>query len=436
MEVPIGAVMDEKKNVYISADTATYKLSPNGEMMWKYKQPGSNPDGPAIMDGAFFGSTDSGHVYSVDLERGQERWVTRAAENGCGDTGFVSAHNGVVLASVGLKQSVNGPACSSVAAVNSSDGSILYMFDPDNGLWDFMAQFVDDESFVFQDMSGVLYRVSLLTGELQWKNGGLPGSWTDGTQFLGSNGIVYQTNNNGLRGEDDSHCLYDGCPGTLGAYRVSDGSFVWKRTVPKPPNTSPVVGRLRPDAPLSVVMPIGQQAPRGGTPPASTLWERFVNLKKLPQFVQRQIWSASHFLSIWLGDRQQYLWGNPDRPHEIHVFDAETGEPSWQWKGPVGRRWMATGDEEAYVARVNKLRTVCWPTPWNAARIGADGTIYVGNENGVFYAIRDANGDNVIDDATEVSSYSTGSNFPSCGSAHAPGMIVVANCEAVLAWKI
>jgi len=421
-ELPIGVVIDDKKNLYVSADQHSYKLSPDGAVLWTHKNPpGGTPDGPSIMDGSFFADSAEGFVFALDMETGVQKWISKVDDRICGDTGFVSAHQGVVVVATGSRRvAIGEDGCGVVRGLNASDGSALWALEPENGLWDFMAQFPDDGSVVFQDCSGVIHRAGLTDGSLIWKGGGVPGSWTDGTQFLGPNGIVYQTNNN---------------PGTLGAYRLSDGKLLWKQSVPKSPNTSPVVGRLRKDGHLSVVMPIGHQTPYGGMPPAVLVFQYLPFLQRAPDLLKAAIFLPLHYFSIWLGDYQHHLWRNEPRLHEVWVFDAETGDLQWRWEGPVQYRMNANGDEEAFLDRSSRgVRTVCWPTPWSAARIGSDGTIYIGNENGHFFAIRDSNGDNRID-AGEVSSFDTGTNFPSCGSAHAPGMIAAANCDSVYVWK-
>lgn len=422
-ELPIAVVIDDQKNVYASAERYSYKLSPNGEVIWKYQQIAGTPDGPSIMDGTFFGDTTSGHVFAVDMETGKEKWVKKVDTTICGDTGFLSAYHGVVIVSTGTKECHAGPGCKTVRALNASNGNQLWEFDTDNAMWDFMAQFTQDDTVIFQDSSGVIYRLELERGKLLWKNGGVPGSWTDGTQFLGSNGIVYQTNND----------LEMTGSGNLGAYRVSDGTFLWKQEVPKSPNTSPVVGRLGKSDRLSVVMPIGHQTGFGAFPPTVLfLWSWFSWLGVTTAWI---ILKPIHLFSIWLGDYQRFLWRTVPRQHDIYVFDAETGSLQWKWEGPINYQVNANGDEAAFQDRVNlKMRTACWPTPWSAARIGSDGTIYVGDESGIFFAIRDVNGDNRIDD-DEVSAFNTQTNFPSCGSAHAPGMVVVANCDSIWAWK-
>mmetsp|Transcript_7531 Transcript_7531/g.9724 ORF Transcript_7531/g.9724 Transcript_7531/m.9724 type:complete len:86 (-) Transcript_7531:83-340(-) len=81
------------------------------------------------------------------------------------------------------------------------------------------------------------------------------------------------------------------------------------------------------------------------------------------------------------------------------------------------------------------IRPISCPTPWSAPRIGSDGTIYVGNQNGDFYAIRDANGDGRIDNEKEVSVYKTKGVFTHIGSAHAPGMLVAVNFDSVFVFK-
>merc|ERR1711884_609279 len=112
---------------------------------------------------------------------------------------------------------------------------------------------------------------------------------------------------------------------------------------------------------------------------------------------------AFHTLSIMLGDDYNWLlWGKLTAIHDLHVFDAETGSPLWTWEGPTSYWRMAPGDRDGFIPR-SKLgvRAISCPTPWNQPRIGYDGTIYVGNQNGKFYAIRDANGDDRIDNEKE-----------------------------------
>merc|ERR1712217_197788 len=216
---------------------------------------------------------------------------------------------------------------------------------------------------------------------------------------------------------------------------TSDGSSVFSVAVPKPPNCSPVVGPLGPSGKLTLIMPIGQQTGECG-PPAGRVYE-FLGRLGLPEFVKNFGFLAFHNLQNWLGkDYHWILWGKKDRAHDIHAFDAQTGQSLWVWTGPRDTYTMSPGDADGFVPRTIKgIRSVACPTPWSQPRIGPDGTIYIGNENGYFYAVRDANGDGRIDDATEVSAYNLKATHGHQGSAHAPGMMVSTTFDGVHVWK-
>jgi len=152
--------------------------------------------------------------------------------------------------------------------------------------------------------------------------------------------------------------------------------------------------------------------------------------------IQAPIFNFFHFLGIALGDYAQKIWQNPSLPTDLLAFNAETGKLRWKWVGPTHRRYMCAGDDEGFITRAQSgERGACCPNTWSAPTIGPDGTIYVGNQDGKFYAVRDANGDNVIDDVTEVSAYDTGAAFSSPGAAFAPGMVVMTACDGVYVFK-
>lgn len=65
-----------------------------------------------------------------------------------------------------------GNANKYVKALNASSGEILWTYQPDMPVWNFLALFPDDGSLVFQDMSGKAYRLTL-EGQLMWKAGRL-----------------------------------------------------------------------------------------------------------------------------------------------------------------------------------------------------------------------------------------------------------------------
>jgi len=432
-----GGVLDDKKNIYVNGDKSAYKLSPDGKLLWTYNIPGmTSGTGPAIYQGRFYGQTTDGKVYAVHMDSGAQSWVTKASTGDGHEYSQLAAHQGMLITQ-GDQMCQEAPfvACSTttVRALNTTTGEIMWKYAADEILWDWFPQFPDDEAVVFMDKTGGLHRVNLQTGKLVWKSPGTPLTWTDGSQFLASNGLTYtvQVSNDGCTQPHKGHVRE--CPGYVSAYNTSDGSMVWRVSVPKPPNTSPALGRLGSDDKASLVMPIGQQSQEGCVPPATA---SLGLLKPFPETIRNLGFFLVHKLSVWLGDSNGWLWGTSTRRHDIHVLDPDTGKTLWTWSGPTSNRKCNRGDEDGFVPRyMSGKRTVCCPTPWTQPHIGPDGTIYLGNENGDFFAIRDANGDGRIDDEKEVSVYYTGATFPHVGPAHAPGMMVAVNFDGVFVWK-
>lgn len=417
-----------------------YKLSESGELLWTYRMPWqASGDGPAIYDGKLNGATNDGRIYSVDMETGAEMWVTKASNHDGGEYSQLAAHNGVLVTQGDLRcKELPWQACASAKArgLNTTDGRILWTFDPDEVLWDWFPQFPDDDSVIFMDRTGTVFKLRLQTGELIWRAAGTPDSWTDGSQFVAANGLTYsvQVSTTACTSFSLSLSHVSECEGYVTAYRTSDGSRVWRATVPKPPNTSPVVGRLAGGEKLTLVMGIGQQSQLGCQPPAS-VWSMLP--LPLPLIVQGFLFLVTHTVSVWMGDFNYLLWQvRQTRTHDLYAFDAETGERLWTWEGPTTHRLCNRGDEDGFLWRMLRgYRTVCCPTPWGQPRIDPDGTIFIPNENGDVFALNDANRDGRIDGAKEVSVYHTGATFPHCGTAHAPGMMVAVNFDGVFVWK-
>jgi len=446
-EMPLGATIDDQRNIYVAGDQAVWKLSPDGATVWRWSpplEPGQRrsnliPDGASLYEGAVIVDTTHGMMYSVDMRTGIQNWASQVSENICMDTGHVAVYGGVAIAEIDGPDP--GGLCSGLVGVNATDGSRIWTYKADNPLWDLMVQFLDDDTFVFQDINGKAYRNHLFNGTNLWRNGGEPvESWTDGTQGLGPNGIMYTVsilaNTPGCYPGVRALTAGPDCRGKLTAFRVSDGEQLWQREVPRPPNSSPVVGRLGSGDRLSVVIPIGQQP--SCDPVVGFLWAWYPSIMfRLPKSVQDTIGWLALQLTVRMSDAwHQRVWKNLDLPTDVYAFDAETGQFQWSWKGPTYKRYQCPGDEKGFLTRsALGIRTASCPTPWSAPRIGADGTIYVGNQNGFFYAIKDLDGNGQIDPNTEVSSFDCEAEFSSIGSAHAPGLVVIASGVKVWAFK-
>lgn len=219
-------------------------------------------------------------------------------------------------------------------------------------------------------MSGKVYRMSL-KGELLWKAGGKEGTWTDGGAGIGNGMVsrlateasapfheVFAVNNN--LSPERSQQLGDmvHSPGTVSAYDL-DGRLIWKVTTPRPPNNAPAIGKLRGWNGLSVVVPICQQV----TPRATC---------------------------------------------DVYALDASSGRIRWVFNGPTQQGLFQAGDFEGIFERtLNQVRPMCLPNGWSAPTIAADGTVFVGQEGGYLYALRDEDGDGRVFGPDEVSFFDT-----------------------------
>merc|ERR1711860_182299 len=174
--------------------------------------------------------------FALRMDSGVVLWRVKVSEFIGPDATGTGAHKGIVIASTHGKQ---GGGDSQVTALNATDGKVGWMFKADAQLWNFMPFFTSDDKVIFQDQIGGVYCVGLTNGNLIWKNGyrgGWGETWTDGTPMLGPNGIVYAVHMSG-----NQATLSARQSGDLSAYKESDGSFLWRRSVPYPPNPQPLI---------------------------------------------------------------------------------------------------------------------------------------------------------------------------------------------------
>lgn len=264
-----GTAIDNDLNVYLSCADGMRKFDKDGKLLWEHIcMPANFMNAPVIYEGKVYASDTMGSVRALDMQNGKRVWMTKVSGDIGQDNGFNMVHHGVLFTAAGFTAAPpQGNANKYVKALNASSGEILWTYQPDMPVWNFLALFPDDGSLVFQDMSGKACRLTL-EGQLMWKAGSLSGTWTDGGAALGPNGLMYAVNNNhppgplgGQFGVPDPPTV----PGTLSAYDVSDGSLKWRVTTPRPPNNAPAVGRVYGWDGLSVVVPICQQVFQGAT---------------------------------------------------------------------------------------------------------------------------------------------------------------------------
>lgn len=454
---PGGTLLDDSNNIYFTNGDGIRKFSPDGVMQWHYE--GAFAHIPALDGNEIYGFTQKGSAeqemfaFAVDLETGRQRWKTQISSEGMEDTRGLQGppersrtpkgagsgicatgvHGGVLLGPSGAS---TGPfhagGSTHVTAVNVTDGAVLWHYHAENQLWNFQPHYTGNGTFVFQDQHGGVYHMTL-EGKLLWKSGH-SGPWTqtwcDGEVMLFDQ-VVYAAHSN-QHLPHRTMTPQDG--GDYSAYRLSDGELLWRWESPLVPNSQPVVVKSPLGSGLTVVMPIG--GPMGPPGPVQLFFGgRYpmveTILSTLPEVIRLSIVLKVHAFGMWLGDRQHWLYGNPPWPTSIVGLDAETGKLQWQWSPPDWLRATNAGDEEGWVPRKGGA---CLPNPWSSPSQDSSGAIYLGHLSGEFYILRDANGDGQIN-ASEVSSYHTGSAFSNPGPAIGPGLLAVADCDTLYVWK-
>lgn len=369
----------------------------------------------------------------------------------------VEAHDGVVVAAVDCGMATDPASANNrVIGLNSTNGEVLWSFWPDNPTWNFMAVFDGNGSFIFQDYDSGVYRVNLTDGKQIWRAGRTRGlTWTDGGALLGENGVVYAVSTAGPqeKGHPD-------LPGGLHAYRLADGGLLWERELERPVYAWPAVGRLSGGPGLSVVTGIGAMAIwpwkmmyRGALQPSASLgalcgllWWccgrargclSCARKAGLGALVGAALIPPLALARVGLTYRAQTAsrWElGPILPTEVVALDAGTGELQWRYQLPTWRRFSSAGDEEGYLTRLLQgtgRRLACLPAAFSSPTIDNNGTVYIGHMSGGFYAIKDVNGDGMIDAASEVSVLETGAGFLPSGPSLAPGMLAVASCDSL-----
>lgn len=460
-------LIDDRLNIYLATNYGRiYKFSPDGQILWTFLTEWTIPTVPALMDGLLFTNTRSGYVIAVDMETGKERWKTRVSELVGSDTACLLALNGTIISAA--EGDVTG-GNRLVVALNA-DGTEKWTYRvEETAVYNFQASAPGDGTLIFQSQIGGVYRLDLETGKLLWFAGlpdRMPPRMTTGAAVVGPNGIVYCASNTESVG------------GVIHAYRLSDGSPVWRRDVQLPANQAVAVGRLAGSDDLAVVAGIGEN-------PGFTAYFRFWGFQEVPRhwnllrfvawfpwvlfwygvccrrkqgrccgvclrwlliFFLGFCWTVScglavHVLALWTKEQPAWLWGTQPLPGHLLALSAETGETRWAYAPPTYTGLACKSDTEFLMPRLDvllfdkKMDPICLPDNWAQAVIDADGTVYAGFQDGRLYAVRDEDGDGKIQAETEVSTYNVHAAFQA-SQGLAPGMLAAAPCGGGLyVWR-
>jgi len=375
-------VIDGEKNVYIQSTTGwVYSLNLNGTLRWSLQLDDGNPGNMALLEGYAYTCSQDGQVYAIDTEVGEVVWKTKATTKCPDDTHSLTAVGDTILTACNAVQGAGGMA---VCALSASDGSTKWTYDvSSHGSRGYNhVHAVVGDSVIFGDIAGGAYKVSLIDGSEQWYQPGVEGAqFTTAGLTVGSNNLAF----NGFNVGSDS-CGGPNTTGLLRAHDLETGKVTWQRNFSEGVNAVPAVGPLgaKFNNRLAVIVAVGN------------------DLECEPSPVLTKVKNA-----------------------QIYALDANTGETIWRYDAPQYNMSCAG----------NTPDSICCPDIWGQPSLGADGTVYANWSGGYSIAIKDTNGDGLIDttDPAEFSSFNHGQGSNS-NTALAPGLTVAASCTKLMGY--
>mmetsp|Transcript_85276 Transcript_85276/g.276105 ORF Transcript_85276/g.276105 Transcript_85276/m.276105 type:complete len:467 (-) Transcript_85276:116-1516(-) len=378
--VRAAPLIDGDRNIYLATiKGGVYKFTEDGRIVWRYQASASIPEVPAILDGLLYATTDDGNVMALDMLTGQLLWRTKAGARSAGDTWSMTAGEGTVIAATSKDGKIN----TFMVAMDAKGGNIKWSFKLDVPVYNVLAA-IKDGSVVFSDCTGSPFRLRLSDGAVIWHPGPAGGNGTEvqrgfstGGAVIGPNGVVYVTSNAMVNGKPQGHVT---------AFRFEDGRLLWRQSTGYEANNAAAVGPLGTSGRLAVVVGVGSN------PDMPDLMMQL--LRKPPTNEKRG---------------------------RVLALDAETGAQIWQHELPMWHGWAA-GDTIV-------PNHVCLPDSFGNPALAADGTVYVGFESGLFYGIRDQDGNGRIE-GDEVASFDTGNAFQGSPGI-APGLLVATPCNGL-----
>eukprot|EP00913_Durusdinium_trenchii_P021103 g19831.t1 len=190
-----------------------------------------------------------------------------------------------------------------VLGLSVSDGSVVFKFAPYTTVYNFQASTQHDGSFVFQDVTGAVYRVTL-EGKLVWYGGAIDPKSASTAAAVISEGKVCNVGGGMKEGMSEGK-------GHLHAYDYVTGRKLWWQELPYEGNQAVAVGQLPGAKGLSLVMGMGKNP---GIP-----WFMLV-AKILPS------WMVPWTYPIYALTLRYPHWFAWPQNRAILAFDAETGD--------------------------------------------------------------------------------------------------------------
>lgn len=411
-------LIDKQKNIYITTVAGrSYKLSAEGQLIWTHYTDGkgSVPGVGSLWESVMLLLTRKGFLIAIDIDTGTERWARKITEQVATATDCALLTQGLIIVSVMdpvplvPQQEIEN---SRLMALSIEDGSFRWSFAPYRPMFNFQAATVHDGSFVFQDRTGGVYRLST-DGKLLWyaKTPDRESSTTAAVVL--HDGRVFAVSNAGKQPA-----------GLLHVYDYEEGQHLWTQELPHEANQAVAVGELAGSSgKTSLILGMGKN-------PGLPLIARVA--LSLPTIVVPLFWPF-HLLSLSFPSVFAKKEGRA-----IFAVDAATGAVHWYHEMDPYDRPAAAGDSENVLARFRATQNgsnpnnepVCLPDANAQPVIDGAGTAFVPFQDGKIYAVRDDNGDGKIS-PEEVKELLVGAGFQA-SPAMAPGLFAVIDCSGRL----
>jgi len=358
------------------------------------------------------GSTTSGYVFAIDVDTGDEMWVTQASDQIAGVKGTVSGYGDLVFVATNrcvdrycYRYRSDGnpitPGNTFVRALSAVDGSLVWTYRTKSPLWNFVPQYSKDaDAIFFNDYEGAVYSVDIETGALKWRREGSIGTHTESScVYNPEHDMVFGFGVDLYVGEACNPFVVRGIqkpcdtkirwPGYVRAFNASSGHLRWEVRVPEPPSSAAVGYTNTPKFHLRLVVSMGYNCAYGAT---------------------SQLWS----------------------------FDPSTGQIRWKIDGPTLWTPQCAGDREgADLRRVMAGRERCQPGAWSTPIIDGNGDIYIGSQVGVLqrFGADDSHPLSGSRSFKLLSTLNTEMAFQDQAIALAPNIMAVSTCTSLIVFQ-
>lgn len=193
-------------------------MSEDGALLWQFETGKPVWSRPTYEDGVLYMGSMDGRAYALNADSGSERWNQ---DLGGAISANVVLENGLIYVN-SYNQSAN--------ALDPGTGDIIWSIGTSASVWG--ASAVNGDDLYVVDLNGTVYAADAITGELRWTEE--IGELVQGGPAIG-NGIVYVTT------AGDPEVDKDERQGSLIALSSDDGELLWRKKIPQPVYTPPLI---------------------------------------------------------------------------------------------------------------------------------------------------------------------------------------------------